>query len=781
MLILIKTPTITFSLDVQPDESTEVLYTKVAERTEYKRFQFELLFAGDKIGAGSVGASGIKKEATVHMVVIKELKYTVSYEGKEYNLALPNNDGLQISHLQQQIKRSLVADIPEVSSHKIEIYKPGTSTVITQYTSLQSSFSNFDTIELKLVAPPVSKKSSSYSSKVASGSGSSSSSDDEGDSYSKSSYSSPSKPIVEEQFDKDALLSSFVESSISSDVEICFCFDTTGSMSSIIQNVKTQVENTVKRLMKDIPSIRIGIMGLGDYCDGKLVLTTQDLTQDVTTLVKFIKNVPSTSGGDAPEAYEFALMKAKELTWSEHTSKAFVMIGDSNPHQPTFTDLNINWFKECDDLHERGIKIYGVKALGSSIFYNDIAERTGGICIDFKKFDLITEMFLAICYREASSKKFKEYEGELAKKGGENKDLQQILTDLNKENYVVEMTKEGSAEETKKPEEEEVKKEEETTSTTSTTTTPPLVVAAEEETKKPVVKVIKKQYGYPSEIKSKESWYDIANDKGKPSYYYNHTLGYFTSSKSTNPQAYVPPTPPPTVTRSTTGADGSSASTVNEMFTFSSYDFSAHEIESFKPTSLIAYVFGDTGIGKTTFVNSINYVAKEYKNMINFRDVNYSLDKYKFREASLFIICYDGSKKDTYENVPKYIQEIRKHDISKPIAIIALKDDLTSALPLNPTTIKSVYSVVGFMKYSSYYKHEEIKNIAYELKYSLGGNSRKSCSIILETTTTTSYYYSLLFNLLNYYKRLFKKEERESNVTISKEEEDLFIINNIKL
>jgi hypothetical protein len=55
-----------------------------------------------------------------------------------------------------------------------------------------------------------------------------------------------------------------------------------------------------------------------------------------------------------------------------------------------------------------GVKIYGVKALNSTHsipFYEELSERSGAVSINFNSFKLIVDMFLAICYREASPQK----------------------------------------------------------------------------------------------------------------------------------------------------------------------------------------------------------------------------------------------------------------------------------------------------------------------------------------------------------------------------------------
>ena len=54
--------------------------------------------------------------------------------------------------------------------------------------------------------------------------------------------------------------------------------------------VKNRLRETVTRLLRDIPNIRIGIIAHGDYCDeGTTYVTRQiDITSDVDQLVDFV-------------------------------------------------------------------------------------------------------------------------------------------------------------------------------------------------------------------------------------------------------------------------------------------------------------------------------------------------------------------------------------------------------------------------------------------------------------------------------------------------------------
>ncbi|XP_033749926.1 uncharacterized protein LOC117334421 [Pecten maximus] len=253
---------------------------------------------------------------------------------------------------------------------------------------------------------------------------------------------------------KEDVLSSFDTGG--KNVEVVFCFDTTGSMSSNLVTVRQNIKDTCTRLIRDIPRIRIGIMAHGDYCDqGIYVIKSIDLTSDVDLLVNFATDTPSTGGGDTPECYEWALRKAQELDWSEDSAKAFVVIGDCEPHPPSYTDQNINWRDEMDVLKGMGVKVYGVHC-GTNRgpaehFYGLLAEETGGCLLKLVHFSLITEMFLAVCYKEAAPEQLEAYEEELAQEGKLSEGTKDLLRQLDtKPTERVEETDDKKAAPTKK-------------------------------------------------------------------------------------------------------------------------------------------------------------------------------------------------------------------------------------------------------------------------------------------------------------------------------------------
>jgi hypothetical protein len=241
-----------------------------------------------------------------------------------------------------------------------------------------------------------------------------------------------------------ALLNSFANES-SSLVDIIFSFDTTGSMASCLGEVRKKVSETVSRLMKDIPNIRIGIIAHGDYCDdteGGSMRTISRLdfigAKGVNEIVNFVNVVHDTGGGDAPEAYELALREARtNFSWRKDASKALVVIGDEVPHPPSYTTEKINWFDETKKLADMGVKIYGIRALGNEYaipFYEGISSRTGTVSIHFSNFKLIVDMFLAICYREASAEQLQKFTEEVKRDGKMTQELGDIFETLAKPN-----------------------------------------------------------------------------------------------------------------------------------------------------------------------------------------------------------------------------------------------------------------------------------------------------------------------------------------------------------
>lgn len=230
---------------------------------------------------------------------------------------------------------------------------------------------------------------------------------------------------------------------MTNNIEVVFSFDTTGSMYPCLTQVRRKLKNTVTRLISEIPGIKIGIIAHGDYCDRHTTYVTKqlELSQNIESICKFVETVEKTGGGDAPECYELVLNQAQSFTWTPGATKSLVLIGDDIPHPPGQNPQKLNWREEVKKLSDMGITVYGVQALNrrhATMFYKELAEKSGGFHVDLDQFAYITDLFLAVCYQQSSDEQLQNYEREVVDEGRMSRGLSKIFnTMLNREETTV--------------------------------------------------------------------------------------------------------------------------------------------------------------------------------------------------------------------------------------------------------------------------------------------------------------------------------------------------------
>ena len=211
--------------------------------------------------------------------------------------------------------------------------------------------------------------------------------------------------------------------------EIIFSFDTTGSMAPIIKNVRDNLNETIDRLLNEVKDLRIGLISHGDYCDyhqdreNKPIIWKLNPTNNIQALKKFIKEVPNTGGGDAPEAYELVLHTVNQMVFQSEL-KVLVMIGDEIPHEKGYKlpynavglnkisdgnhGLNIDWKQELNVFKEKGITIFSCHALATQNqhalhFYNKISEDTGGYYFELENLQEFKHYMNVIVFKVADT------------------------------------------------------------------------------------------------------------------------------------------------------------------------------------------------------------------------------------------------------------------------------------------------------------------------------------------------------------------------------------------
>ncbi|XP_071083155.1 uncharacterized protein [Haliotis cracherodii] len=233
-------------------------------------------------------------------------------------------------------------------------------------------------------------------------------------------------------------------------MEIVFSFDTTGSMYSCLDQVRSQIQDMVQRLQADIPGIRIGIFAHGDYCDASnYVVQWIDFGASTPEICKFVKDVKPTGGGDFPEAYEVVLRRCQSvLSWTPGSQRSLVMIGDATPHEADDpqNEENIDWKTECRALRDMGVRIYGVQSGSNSeagTFFKEMTRITLGRHLQLDQFSNIFDMIMAICYRERGADFLEAYEDEVRGRhggGAINKDLEGLFGTLRDDTGLLGMT-----------------------------------------------------------------------------------------------------------------------------------------------------------------------------------------------------------------------------------------------------------------------------------------------------------------------------------------------------
>lgn len=206
-------------------------------------------------------------------------------------------------------------------------------------------------------------------------------------------------------------------------IEIAISFDTTGSMRPCIQNVRQNVEALFAPLFKEIPNLKIAVCAHGDYCDESHYYLTKwlPLTGSLFDLTQFVRNVGNTGGGDAPEAYEHVLWEARSLDWSVNSKKILIMIGDEVPHGPNYplNKRHTDWNVELKELVNIGVNVYGVQCLSkssSNAFYSKLAQASDGFHLTLDQFSSISDMLLAIIYKQVSPERLEKFEQEVETK-----------------------------------------------------------------------------------------------------------------------------------------------------------------------------------------------------------------------------------------------------------------------------------------------------------------------------------------------------------------------------
>ncbi len=203
-------------------------------------------------------------------------------------------------------------------------------------------------------------------------------------------------------------------------LDLVFVFDSTGSMSGVINETKTRIRNLVRVLDCLIPTekIRIGVVTYRDsrkydLDNWQYTVKARRLTNDLESVYTFLRRTEAYGGGDIPEAVYDGLRTAIGANnWRARAVRVIVVFGDAPP-RPEDDGLE-RTYKLVADWHRRGGIISAIDTSGEGKLmpeFAEIARRGGGVSLFLENERGIAEgLFVSIFPPEARRRARMEWE-----------------------------------------------------------------------------------------------------------------------------------------------------------------------------------------------------------------------------------------------------------------------------------------------------------------------------------------------------------------------------------
>ena len=169
-----------------------------------------------------------------------------------------------------------------------------------------------------------------------------------------------------------------------SGLEIMFVFDSTGSMTSTIEETKATIVGMCGVLRALVPDARIGLVTYRDRGDREAYLVRQiPLTRDYWRASNFVQFVNAGGGDDIPEAVDAGLAAAMEQTWRPDARHVIVLAGDAPSHPRKLRGILRDVRRWCRDgrsfVHTLITNPENVDEVTASEF-EQIADSGRGVC-----------------------------------------------------------------------------------------------------------------------------------------------------------------------------------------------------------------------------------------------------------------------------------------------------------------------------------------------------------------------------------------------------------------
>ncbi|MEH0573809.1 HYR domain-containing protein [Streptomyces sp. B21-108] len=171
--------------------------------------------------------------------------------------------------------------------------------------------------------------------------------------------------------------------------DVVLLVDNTGSMGSVIANVKNNLPTIVDQVFGVQPDSRFAVASFGDQDDpevgaDRLFLLHQPFTDDRAAIQRGVDQLDANYGDDVPEdwgngLFEVATGAGGRNTFRDGATPVVVLVGDAPTHEPS----NHHYLAEVEQtLKDHGVKVLAVGVGGDGLDEygqaTQITEATGG-------------------------------------------------------------------------------------------------------------------------------------------------------------------------------------------------------------------------------------------------------------------------------------------------------------------------------------------------------------------------------------------------------------------
>jgi len=224
------------------------------------------------------------------------------------------------------------------------------------------------------------------------------------------------------------------------ELDLVFCVDCTGSMSSYIKAAQDNIIKIVEEITRsEKRDVRFALVSYRDhdYQGTKEEYSTKifPFSESLRKMKEYVDTMKAAGGNDGPESVACALQCVMNLDYRKESTKICILIADAPPHGlepsgdnfPNGCPCGVDPIQTVKQMAEKGIIIYSVgcePALGNFTYARDfmkaVAELTGGKHCPLSGSDLLSKVIIAGTEEEiAMNKLMDQVVQETAASGGD--------------------------------------------------------------------------------------------------------------------------------------------------------------------------------------------------------------------------------------------------------------------------------------------------------------------------------------------------------------------------